>query len=91
KLTPEKLLKKYYLNVDIVLIEGWISGPYDKIEVWQNHVKRKPLFSSLEHVKAFVSDDVLDQESMAVAKVKQLNSFKRCDCSLLTDFILDLT
>jgi len=91
KLTPEKLLKKYYANVDIVLIEGWISGPYDKIEVWQNHVKRKPLFSSFEHVKAFVSDDVLDLESMTVAKEKQLNSFKRCDCSLLTDFILDLT
>ncbi|MCP4671949.1 MAG: molybdopterin-guanine dinucleotide biosynthesis protein B [Desulfobacula sp.] len=90
RLTPEKLLEKYYSNVDIVLIEGWISGPYDKIEVWRNHVKSKPLFSSVDHVKAFVSDDDLDPESMAVVKEKQLNSFKRCDCSLLTDFILDL-
>jgi molybdopterin-guanine dinucleotide biosynthesis adapter protein len=91
KLTPEKLLEKYYLNVDIVLIEGWISGPHEKIEIWQDHVKRKPLFSSVEHVKAFVSDDDLDPESMAFAKAKQINGFKRCDCSLLTDFILDLT
>ena len=89
-LTPEKLLEKYYSNVDIVLIEGWISGPYDKIEIWQDHIKRKPLFSSVEHVKAFVSDDDLDSESMKVAKAKQLNSFKRCESSLLTDFILDL-
>ena len=90
-LTPENLLEKYYSDVDIVLIEGWISGPYNKIEVWQNHVQSKPLFSFVEHVKAFVSDDVLNPESMAVAKEKQLNGFKRCDYSLLTDFILDLT
>ncbi len=91
KLTPEKLLKKYYLNVDIVLIEGWISGPYDKIEIWQNHIKKKPLFSFVEQVKVFVSDDELDPEEMAAAKAKKINNFKRCDCSLLTDFILDLT
>jgi len=90
RLTPEKLLEKYYSKVDIVLIEGWISGPYDKIEIWQDHIKRKPLFSSVEHVKAFVSDDDLDPESIKVAKAKQLNSFKRCESSLLTDFFLDL-
>ncbi len=91
RLTPEKLLEKYYSDIDIVLIEGWISGPHEKIEIWQDHIKRKPLFFSVEHVKAFVSDDDLDPESMAVAKAKKLNGFKRCDCSLLTDFILDLT
>ena len=89
-LTPEKLLEKYYSNVDIVLIEGWISGPYDKIEIWQNHIKKKPLFSFVEHVKAFVSDDDLDPEENAVADAKQIHNFKRSDCSLLTDFILDL-
>jgi len=31
RLTPEKFLEKYYSSVDIVLIEGWISGPYEKI------------------------------------------------------------
>ncbi len=91
RLTPENLLGKYYSNVDIVLIEGWISGPYDKIEVWRNHVKGKPLFSFVDHVKAFVSDDDSGLESMAVAKDKQLSGFKRCDCSSLTDFIIDLT
>ena len=91
RITPEKLIEKYYSKVDIVLIEGWISGPYDKIEIWQDNIKRKPLFSSVENVRAFISDDDLDPESMKVAKEKQLNGFKRCDCSLLTDFILDLT
>jgi molybdopterin-guanine dinucleotide biosynthesis adapter protein len=93
KLTPEKLLEKYYSNVDLVLIEGWISGPYDKIEIWQSHIKKKPLFSYVEHVKAFVSDagDDLDPEDMAAVKAKQINIFKRFDCSLMADFILDLT
>ena len=90
-LTPEKLLEKYYSNVDIVLIEGWISGPFEKVEIWNKQVNRKPLFSFVENVTAFVSDDDLDPESMKVAKAKQLNSFKRCESSLLTDFILDLT
>ncbi len=80
-LTPEKLLEKYYSNVDIVLIEGWISGPFEKVEIWNKQVNRKPLFSFVENVTAFVSDDDLDPESMAVAKEKQLNGFKRCDCS----------
>jgi molybdopterin-guanine dinucleotide biosynthesis protein B len=90
KLTPERLLEKYYFNVDIVLIEGWISGPYDKIEIWQKHVSREPLFSFVEHVKAFVTDDSLESENEIKVNEKQISRFKRCDLSLLTDFILAL-
>ena len=32
KMTPQALLENYCSDIDIVLIEGWISGPYDKIE-----------------------------------------------------------
>jgi len=28
------LIQKEYTQVDVVLIEGWISGPYPKIEIW---------------------------------------------------------
>lgn len=89
-LTPEKLLEKYYFNVDIVLIEGWISGPYDKIEIWHNNVKRKPLFSFVEHVKAFVTDGDITPEDLSDAKEKKIHSFKHSDLPLLIDFILDL-
>jgi molybdopterin-guanine dinucleotide biosynthesis protein B len=30
---PEKLIQTYYAHADLVLIEGWISGPYPKIEI----------------------------------------------------------
>jgi molybdopterin-guanine dinucleotide biosynthesis protein B len=90
ELTPEKILEKYYCNVDIVLIEGWISGPYDKIEIWHNKVKRKPLFSFVEHVRAFVTDNDLEPEDMADAEAKQIHNFKHADLSLLTQFIIDL-
>ncbi len=38
-MTPALIIDHYYSNVDIILIEGWISGPYKKIEVWRKCVK----------------------------------------------------
>ena len=69
---------------------------YIQIQCSQSHVILpnaifKALFLFVDHVKAFVSDDDPGPESMAVVKEKQLNGFKRCDCSSLTDYILDLT
>ena len=54
---PETLIEKYYGHVDIILIEGWISGPYPKIEIWRRAVGRPPLFPDLPDVRALVSDD----------------------------------
>jgi molybdopterin-guanine dinucleotide biosynthesis protein B len=89
-LTPEKLLKKYYCDVDIVFIEGWISGPFEKIEIWNKQVNKKPLFSFVENVKAFVSDDIPEPDDMEDAGAKKIRNFKRSDLSRLSDFILEL-
>jgi molybdopterin-guanine dinucleotide biosynthesis protein B len=89
-LTPEKLLKKYYCDVDIVFIEGWISGPFEKIEIWNKQVNKKPLFSFVENVKAFVSDDMPEPDDMEDAGAKKIRNFKRSDLSRLSDFILEL-
>ena len=48
---------KTTLVVDIVLIEGWISGPFDKIEIWRECVKRPFLFPGIDKVKALVTDN----------------------------------
>ena len=90
KLTPQKLLEKYYSDVDIVLIEGWLSGPYDKIEIWQKNIKQKPLFSFAENICAFVSDDALETDDSEDAKAKKIKCFKRKELSLLADFIIEL-
>lgn len=54
--TPEDLIKQFLSNTDIILIEGWISGPYDKVEVYREHCSREPLFNSVRNVKAFITD-----------------------------------
>ncbi len=57
---PDRLIKTYYTHADIILIEGWISGPYPKIEIWRSTVGRPPLFPDISTVKAMVTDDSFD-------------------------------
>lgn len=80
--TPEKLLATYYTGVDIVLIEGWISGPFQKIEVWRKSMDLSPLFPSINDVKAVVTDDLLSQIKIPI--------FPRSKLDTLVDFILTL-
>lgn len=55
---PEKLIQTYYDQADLVLVEGWISGPYPKIEIWRQCVGKTPLFAHVETVCALVCDRV---------------------------------
>lgn len=88
KMTPQALLENYYSNIDIVLIEGWISGPHDKIEIWRKAVKKPPLFLNISHVKAIVSDDILDPEIIRQANAREIRCFKRNEVTQLVDSIL---
>ncbi len=90
KMKPQTLLDNYYSNIDIVLIEGWISGPHDKIEIWRKAVKKPPLFANISHVRAIVSDDVLDPEILRQANTMKISSFKRNEVSQLVECILQL-
>jgi len=80
--TPELILSRFYSDVDIVLIEGWISGPYQKFEVWRDRVGKKPLYTELENVKALITDDVVQNALLPV--------FPRKDLNILIDSILPL-
>ncbi|MCG8550875.1 MAG: molybdopterin-guanine dinucleotide biosynthesis protein B [Desulfobacterales bacterium] len=55
---PEQLIQTYYRHATLVLIEGWISGPYPKIEIWRQCVGKAPLFKDVEKVCALVCDSV---------------------------------
>ena len=83
--TNQALLEKYYSKIDIVLIEGWISGPYDKIEIWRKSIKKPLLFPDISHVKAIVSDDTLDLETMRQANSRKIRFFKRNEIAQLVD------
>jgi len=76
-MTPATLINRYYTHLDIVLIEGWISGPYDKIEVWRACVKRSFLFPDTTNVKALVTDDRLETKIMQQADTKNIACLKR--------------
>jgi len=58
---PDILIEKYYAHADIVLIEGWISGPYPKIEIWRQAVGKPPLFKAIPTVKAIATDGALKE------------------------------
>ncbi|MBU1343130.1 MAG: molybdopterin-guanine dinucleotide biosynthesis protein B [Proteobacteria bacterium] len=79
---PEKLLETYYKDVDIVLIEGWISGPFQKIEVWRESMGEAPLFTGIENVKALVSNDIVQETDLPI--------FPRSNIDQLVNFIITL-
>ncbi|MCP3900212.1 MAG: molybdopterin-guanine dinucleotide biosynthesis protein B, partial [Desulfobacteraceae bacterium] len=81
--TPEKLLETYYSGVDIVLIEGWISGPFQKIELFRKSIGRPPLFPEIKNVKAIISDDPIENPDIKL--------FPRSDLDLVVNFILTLS
>ncbi len=88
QLTPQTFLEKYYTDLDIVLIEGWISGPYDKIEVWRNESGRRPLFYEVKNVKAFVHDGQSNSMDIGFAKKNCISLFKRSDLLKIVDYLI---
>ncbi len=86
-LTTENLLEKYYTESDIVLIEGWISGPYNKIEVWRSESGRAPLFYEIDNVVGFVTDGNHNPEYIKSAEERNIRVFNRSDLAQLLDFL----
>jgi molybdopterin-guanine dinucleotide biosynthesis protein B len=87
-MTPDTLIENYYTHLDIVLIEGWISGPHDKIEVWRECVKRPFLFPGTSRVKALITDDSLETHVIEQADAKKIIFLKR---SALADIVALMT
>ncbi len=81
--TPQKLLETYYTDVDLVLIEGWISGPYPKVEFYRKKIERQPLFKTIDNVRALVCDVFTDRCDIPI--------LPRDNVAAIADFILSLT
>ena len=84
------LLETFYAGLDIVLIEGWISGPYDKIEVWRKAVNRPPLFLDVPDVHAIVSDDELDPRSRATADSCGIPCLRRREVERIVEKLFEM-
>lgn len=85
--TPDVIMEKFYTHLDIVLIEGWISGPYDKIEVWRASLNKSPLFPDVPEVRAIVTDDHLDSEIKKQAKILNIRCFDRSAVARIAAFL----
>jgi len=87
EMSPATLIEKYYTHLDIVLVEGWISGPYDKIEVWRECIDRPFLFHETSNVRALVTDDGIDAQIKKQADENKIICLKR---SALPDIITQI-
>lgn len=77
-----------YQGLDLILIEGWISGPYPKIEVWRKEVERDPLFPSIPGVRVLVTDDPLRPELRSLADQRSLRLFRQGEIKAISDYLL---
>ena len=90
KASPHYLLDHYFKDLDISLIEGWISGPYPKIEVWRKSIGRPPLFFDISGVRALVTDDELPPGIEERMDHDSLPTLSRSRVDELADFIQEL-
>ena len=82
---PDLLIQKYFSHADIILIEGWLSGPYPKIEVWRRSVGKPPLFPNLPSVKALACNyepDVVDGHTIDILDLDRIKN--------IADYILNM-
>ncbi|MCF8113404.1 MAG: molybdopterin-guanine dinucleotide biosynthesis protein B [Desulfotignum sp.] len=84
----DDLIRQYYASVDMVLIEGWISGPHEKIEVFGNGCDRTPLFHQVPNVKVFVTDQPVSSADRSAAAEKQITVLRRSDIGAIAQFII---
>ncbi len=80
-LTPDDLVERYFSDCDIVLIEGWISGPHKKIEIIGKSCERPPLFLQVPGVTALAAGISLAGRDRLAAEKKQIVVLKRSDIS----------
>ena len=57
---PEELARRYFSDMDVVIVEGFKTAPIPKIEVFRKEIAKVPLYNSAEnkdHWLAVITDD----------------------------------
>lgn len=57
---PLNILLPLYQDKDIVVVEGYLNGPGEKIEVWRKEGGEAPIAPGRKEIKAIVTDDAID-------------------------------
>jgi len=90
---PDALINTYFKHLNIVLIEGWISGPWPKVEIWRKETDRPPLFMDMdvEGVRAVATNDTLDDTVLRAANGWNISVFSLDDLNLIAKTVLTLS
>lgn len=78
---PFDKLEALFNYTDLILVEGYISGPGKKIEVWRESVGTAPLFTEQNDIESVITDDVI---------ATTLPVWSRKDIATIADNILKL-
>lgn len=78
---PLRVLLPLYQNKDLVIVEGYLNGPGEKIEVWRKEGGEPPIAPERNDIRAIVTDDAIDL---------QIPVWPRRDMKTLGDEILKL-
>ena len=88
EISVDYLLEHHYRHLDISLIEGWISGPYKKIEIWRQATGRRPLFTEIDNTTALITDDPLLKHEDLTASRKGIDRFDFSQTPKLVQWLL---
>jgi molybdopterin-guanine dinucleotide biosynthesis protein B len=71
---PHALINTYFKHLDLVLIEGWIAGPWPKVEIWRRETNRPPVFMDMDvsGVRAVATSSVLDEDALNAAREQKM-------------------
>ncbi len=89
EMTPETLLETYYADLDFVIIESWVSGPYPKIEVIRPSISTDTFFNDTDNVVAIVSDDTLPDTIQEKAESQGVKILPRNNISAIKAYLID--
>jgi len=78
---PFEKMAPLFNNTDLVLVEGYVSGPGKKVEVWRKEAGTSPLISEQNNIEAIITDDFIKTDRPV---------WPRKDISRLADNILEL-
>lgn len=93
KTRPDALINTYFQNLDLVLIEGWITGPWPKVEIWRQETGRPPLFMDMNvnSVKAIATGDTLNEAALGAAREREISVLSLEDLNPIAERVLCLS
>jgi len=57
---PLDKLAPLFKGADLIIIEGYVRGPWKKLEVWRKEINPEPRFAQRSDIEAIITDDHME-------------------------------